>query len=587
MSEKRRVAICGTAPASLKEAPFHDETWEIWGTSRLWKEIPRADVWFELHPLDEIGRGWNVNLEQREAAREEHVEWMAQAGLPVYLQEEDERVPTGVPYPLEEVEAFLESEFGDVEAYFTNTIAYMIALAIYQGVDEIGVWGVDMALACLAPDERVLTADLEWVPAKDVHEGDRVMAFDEKPGSQMDGDHHTRRWRVAEVEGKSKADRPSYRIHLEDGRTIVASKDHRWLTYGEHQMKWKRTEELVTNMHRDGRPTRIHSPIDTWQEDRSWQAGYLAAAFDGEGSISQRPVYEGSSHSLCMTFAQRDNGMADKVRASLAAKGFRWSENSKSGSGGGVAAPPTVQYNLLGGRPEVMRFLGQIRPRRLLENFDPTVLGQFTKKDAVAVEKIEPVGEIETIGFTTTTGTMVVEGLASHNSEYEDQRPSCEYFIGLARGYGIPVHVPKTADLLKTAVKYGYDWEKEEAFRAKMDARNRELAERKQNTENKKHKLFGEAKRLEGAVQSIAAILENGSALPEDDQKALKQHAEEMNQQRQQIASKMEELNRAEAGFSYALDNLEWVERTWIGCRPGNGEEPATEGPELEVVGGA
>lgn len=146
MSEKRRIAICGTAPSSIGEAPFDDEAWEIWGTSRLWKQIPRADAWFELHPLDEVGRGWDCTEKQRRERREEHIEWLAEAPIPVYLQDEDERIPGGLRYPLDEILEYVSERFGDEDAYFTNTISYMLAFALYSEVDEVGIWGVDMAL---------------------------------------------------------------------------------------------------------------------------------------------------------------------------------------------------------------------------------------------------------------------------------------------------------------------------------------------------------------------------------------------------------------------------------------------------------
>lgn len=54
-------------------------------------------------------------------------------------------------------------------------------------------------------------------------------------------------------------------------------------------------------------------------------------------------------------------------------------------------------------------------------------------------------------------------------TEYYDQRPCCEYMIGLARGMGIDVHVPKSSSLLKSPWLYG-------AARAKTP-NNREIEE--------------------------------------------------------------------------------------------------------------
>jgi hypothetical protein len=41
--------------------------------------------------------------------------------------------------------------------------------------------------------------------------------------------------------------------------------------------------------------------------------------------------------------------------------------------------------------------------------------------------------------------------------EYQSQRPSCEYYIGVARGKGIKVYVPPESDLLKCFYQYGFE----------------------------------------------------------------------------------------------------------------------------------
>jgi hypothetical protein len=71
-----------------------------------------------------------------------HLEWLqAQpAGKPIYMQPQfcDGRFPAATPYPLER----LSEKFG---RYFTSTIGYMLALAIDEGYDWIGCYGIDLA----------------------------------------------------------------------------------------------------------------------------------------------------------------------------------------------------------------------------------------------------------------------------------------------------------------------------------------------------------------------------------------------------------------------------------------------------------
>jgi hypothetical protein len=54
-------------------------------------------------------------------------------------------------------------------------------------------------------------------------------------------------------------------------------------------------------------------------------------------------------------------------------------------------------------------------------------------------------------------------------TEYNHQRPSCEYFLGIAVALGIKVHIPQEADLLKTRFLYGFDEPKKTAWDAKCN----------------------------------------------------------------------------------------------------------------------
>jgi hypothetical protein len=47
--------------------------------------------------------------------------------------------------------------------------------------------------------------------------------------------------------------------------------------------------------------------------------------------------------------------------------------------------------------------------------------------------------------------------VTGQNGEYEHQRPSCEYMIGILRGSGIDVYVPGEADLLKCKKLYAFE----------------------------------------------------------------------------------------------------------------------------------
>ena len=449
---RKKVAIVGFAPSSMQDVRvfFGDPAWEIWSINQLYIAFPaiaeHTTRWFQIHPRQEYDM----------AVRDlKHHQWMAeQKNFPIYMQEKEPDIPMAIPFPKDEILTAFPRK------YFTNSISWEIALAILEGFEEIHVYGIDMSQDqeyCLGPDSKILTDDLRWVPISEVKVGDKVIAFDESRGPQMEGEYSYRQWRVATVEKANVITRPCYRVHLSDGTELISSQEHRWLTYGEHQNRWKTTEDLITPAHREGRPTNLVKVLDVWDEDRSWEAGYLAGAFDGEGCLTQTAHGHCNGHNLRLGFGQLDNPMSKEVCNVLDALGFDYGKSENN-------------WTIKGGRPEIMRFLGQIRPRRLLDNFNPSHLGSMQRKDAIAVERIEFIGEQEVIALKTSEGTFVAEGFASHNSE---QRPSVEYFIGWADALGIKVRIPPQSDLCKTV--WLYPFEDDAPMRQKIDARRTEL----------------------------------------------------------------------------------------------------------------
>lgn len=86
------------------------------------------------------------------------------------------------------------------------------------------------------------------------------------------------------------------------------------------------------------------------------------------------------------------------------------------------------------------------------------------------------------------------------DSEYSEQRPSCEYFVGLARGLGIPVHIPDKSDLLKTMWLYPY--EDNSPFRTKLESRRQEMRGRINVLSQQKMQMEAEIYSLQGAIEN-------------------------------------------------------------------------------------
>jgi hypothetical protein len=277
---------------------------------------------------------------------------------------------------------------------------------------------------CIDPAMRVLTKDLRWVPANDLHVGDHLLAFDEEATNGP----KSRKWRSAQVTDAGQILRPCYRVVLEDGSVLIASQEHLWLVdTGQRRFEWRRTDQLraphATSCSPRFAPTRIIRLLDVWDAPSSYEAGYLAAAFDGEGSIQQGLKGSGG-HNARLTFAQLENAMAERLRAYLTEFGFTWAE---------CATPSkTTNFGLTGRRPEFLRFLGQIRPARLLAKFDVDKLGSLDKQRSVRVSSLEFLGERRVVALGTTTKTFIAEGFASHNSAPAGLHDDCVTALALA-----------------------------------------------------------------------------------------------------------------------------------------------------------
>lgn len=132
----RKIAIVGWAGTSRDLAPWADPTWEKWGLNTMSQHLPYAQNMqrvYQLHTAEDV---------RRDASEDPpYWAWMCQnQTIPIYMHFPQPEIPMAVQYPTEEV-------LKKYRNYFTNTVSWMIAHAIEEDADTIGVWGVDMAAA--------------------------------------------------------------------------------------------------------------------------------------------------------------------------------------------------------------------------------------------------------------------------------------------------------------------------------------------------------------------------------------------------------------------------------------------------------
>lgn len=148
-----KIAIIGSAPSSVKLAPYGDPSWQIWGCSPgVYYQLPRCNAFFELHRWEPgvIGRPDS----QKPWFSPEYVAWLAKQPL-VWIADQDaaKDLPGHKMLPWPD----LVQKYGHF--FFTSTIAWEMALAIEMILEHrelnpdsteqhaIGLWGVDMNAA--------------------------------------------------------------------------------------------------------------------------------------------------------------------------------------------------------------------------------------------------------------------------------------------------------------------------------------------------------------------------------------------------------------------------------------------------------
>lgn len=148
----KKVAIVGFAEHK-RLAPFDDSEFEIWGLNELYDHIPlekakkeRRLRWFEIHKREAVYDGNPFGSRNNETKHVEKLNGLGQH-CPVYMGQHWDDIATSIPYPL-------QTMIDNYGGYFTNSISYMIALAVYEGFEEIHIYGVDMAQATEWANQR-------------------------------------------------------------------------------------------------------------------------------------------------------------------------------------------------------------------------------------------------------------------------------------------------------------------------------------------------------------------------------------------------------------------------------------------------
>jgi hypothetical protein len=153
----RQIAIVGGGKSWIR-APFGDPSWEVWAHSSCFEgmEARGVDRWFDVHrPAVRAGvkswsqryRRWLTDPTEGRTAPVYVLDGFTPAQKPdpifhIPTIENDEIFDHRV-IPWRNLQQWLMARGATQQEYVTSTGAWMLKLALFEGADTIGVWGID------------------------------------------------------------------------------------------------------------------------------------------------------------------------------------------------------------------------------------------------------------------------------------------------------------------------------------------------------------------------------------------------------------------------------------------------------------
>lgn len=273
--------------------------------------------------------------------------------------------------------------------------------------------------ACLAPSTLVLKSDFSWVAINDVDIGDRLLSVDEElNGLTTAGRHQTRKMRVGVVEDKRSFNKELFEIVLDNGTTLKATGDHRWMSRqrGGDNVIWRDVNHLKIGDYLRAATYKPETIV------RNFEDGWIGGVLDADGSCS-------TTGAPRISFSQVDGDVLDRYKAYLDKYGIRYYENIDRRTKVG-------KYTKLGDKPvhciRVDRFPDMVK---LISRCNPV---RFDKEGMFAGRKlsttsdgfkawakvvsIRSLGMSKVIDIQTSEKTFIAEGIVSHNSTYTEGR---------------------------------------------------------------------------------------------------------------------------------------------------------------------
>lgn len=277
---------------------------------------------------------------------------------------------------------------------------------------------------CLTPDTPVLMADLTWKPIGDIVAGDQVLGVDEQSNSGRGASKRSaRKWHVAKVTATHRRIAEVIEVQTDNG-VLRGSTDHpvlvrkggyqRDTSGGSGATRWLEIGKLQTGQKRTSRIVYVTPP---WVQRTDYWAAWLSGFFDGEGHVlGSKPERHKRTHKRKsdgrIGFSQNAGPTCERAIAAVHAIGYEINTKQEQRTKGMICNRVMVA----GGLTAAMRFLGEVRPERLITDFQVAIENKAVRGiGASRVRSRKSIGTGELVDITTTTGTFVANGFIVHN----------------------------------------------------------------------------------------------------------------------------------------------------------------------------
>lgn len=302
---------------------------------------------------------------------------------------------------------------------------------------------------CVEENTKILKADLTWVKANQLKIGDKIVGFEEgrKPDKSLRANKKwnsstTRKIKETTITDITIEEKECYEVILTNGDKVITTPDHLWLgkTKKDNLYKWIKTEDLVPGY-------RFTKFWNTWETEKSYEAGWLSGFIAGEGTLNQPP-----DGGLTINFYQRPGDTWNKSLDFCNKLGYKISTERKVNPTG-IGKKDTLSTGFVGGKFKIAEIVGKLQIDRFIKKLNWNNFGGLKGKnlDVVEVVSITKIGKRNVAVMSTTEKTFFADGYAMHNCDKFDLR---KINTRLAANSIIPPAPYKTIDTLKVVKKH-------------------------------------------------------------------------------------------------------------------------------------